>query len=202
MVSAPLVPSVCNKIFLTERMKKFMPYASDELQYGEDFVLCMKYMNGVESVSLSNKPSYHYRFRKDSMVNEANDEYLHDLNFIWDELKDELSFVLKQQLMRKLVWLTTVMGEMMFGKKEYDAPKFFIRNKSYDGKKLAIYGAGICGRNYYSQLRAISIDVVAIFDRDNSKIDRVLVFPIDEWDVAKIPVALQTKALLDYKEYT
>lgn len=166
---APMNSSVCNKIFRTEILKKILPYADYDLQYGEDFVLVSKYVYHCNSIRIMNKAFYHYRYRLNSMINSKNDDYLFDLNKIWKATNTyfkelENGEVYLEQIKQKIICLTMETSRLMFGEDTYAFPEFAFQIEKYAGRRVVLFGAGRCGCNYYRGLSDSAVDVVAWLD--------------------------------------
>lgn len=164
--------SIWSKLYKSELIKSSYSYLENDWQYGEDlYSLCLCIFQS-RRIALVRKTLYHYVTSEQSMsrltgikrqVREVElcsnivkvvRKFSED---IYDYMKEDISFFVKG----RLLGIIEHMGET-----QIDVPRYYIKDVDIlRHKKIAIYGAGKVGRDYYAQLsKFVNIEIVAWFD--------------------------------------
>lgn len=179
--------SLVTKLFRAELIKKTFDNLSDTQQFGEDGLNLMRCIFEAKCFVLYRKCLYHYVEHRDSLAfaNSADnlskyiglyDEYrsLFLKYGVYDRAKDALENMLK---ILHLMYFERV-GEIYIERYKLD----FIED--FFGKRVAIYGAGQVGKNWYTQLsRYEQCKVVAWVDNNKEKQREIPWFGIQSPDV-------------------
>lgn len=149
--------SIWSKLFRAELIKKVYLRVPDECSYGEDMLCLCGCIMESNSLFLYSSAFYHYRVRNESLshldvVNLCVRESLLYLGVcdllkqyaIYDECKESLEQYYKRRLYNAITY------DLKTGMK---LEQYSFENIScLQGRKIVIYGAGIVGRGYYSQI--------------------------------------------------
>lgn len=161
--------SLCNKLFKKELIVNSFSCVSDEQQYGEDFLILCEYLMKCNNIAIKDKVEYHYIKHDESMThksifgsivkvgnlcNSVNRKFSEYGNF---ENYSYYTNIYMKKMLRKL--LSKIIGR-------YSLPD----NSKIEGRKIAIYGAGRVGEDYYIYLKKNMIcDIVAWADTNYLK---------------------------------
>lgn len=166
-----LTPWLVNKVFDAEIMKKVADDCEGmKIAYAEDSVMLYRYMLKCRSVVISKKPFYHYRYRSESAIHSGKDDILSQINAVYLALKDvfgktDKELRLLEQLQKWVIHMTgAAFNNQMKFAKELCPIEFLLPADVLGFKKIAIYGAGKCGRDYMKQLRLSNIVPVVWVD--------------------------------------
>lgn len=167
-------PSIWSKLFKKELLEKSYLPLPDEQQYGEDVLcLCLSILLS-ERIMLRKRAFYHYTIRQMSISHlDDIDCFMQETTLNYNVMKviqnyDSLCYM---KLKRDICCF---IGNRILGNINRINKGFVCMTKHYfrdigmlRGKKVALYGAGIVGQNYYSQFcKYRDIEIVAWFDSD------------------------------------
>lgn len=165
---------MCNKLFLSSLLRKVSVSWDSSLTYGEDMVFLHNYILRCNSIYVLHKGYYYYYMRETSTVHTKDENYLEKINHLYLALKDIYSCsVLKNALMYKLdrymvLLICKGVNSRMGFHKDVHIPWYIFPYDSLDsGQRIALYGAGAVGQDYYAQiLKNSGLKLVAWVDRD------------------------------------
>lgn len=163
--------SIWSKLYKRDLIEKSYFLLQDNQQYGEDVLsLCLCILNS-RRIILSRHALYHYVVRKGSMSHLQNVKYVmkeielsnHIVRSItgYDrEVYAELEESICSFLISRFLDLVEKIN------RKIDIQRFWFEDiKELRGKKIAIYGAGAVGQDFYAQFcKYRDIEVVAWFD--------------------------------------
>lgn len=165
--------SIWSKLYKRELITESYFLLQDNQQYGEDLLsLCLCILHS-KRVALSRHALYHYVVRKNSMSHLYNIEY-----FMKEiELSNNISksiYTYDKQIYSELkgricgFLISRFIDSFEEINRKIRIQKFWFEDISIlRGKKIAIYGAGAVGRDFYVQFsRYRDIEIVAWFDSE------------------------------------
>lgn len=153
-----LLPYLWNKMFKAELLKDVVKGIYSSLTYAEDVELLFQYILKCNSVRITHRCLYLYRYRNDSSSRSKNESYMYDLYKIYSALEkvfknhpqeDILMHQLQLFITAHVYAITGYMGfpintQIM----HYAFPFPEIKKDS----KTILYGAGKVGTDYYRQI--------------------------------------------------
>ncbi len=152
-------PYMCSKLYKSEIARETFEEIDTSLFFNEDIDFILKYTIKCRSVNYSDICGYYYLDRSDSCVKRIHPTYLLNLNNLYSSLikafkESEHSESLIKQLHHRITYiLSYAPGRMGFHPEcmimRYISP---FLNK-IEGRKTALYGAGVVGKNYYLQMK-------------------------------------------------
>ena len=157
-------PNVWSKIFSREVIFDCQMSVDERINYGEDMACTYPALLKAQSIYVTDKCLYHYRRRADSITGEKDLSYFEQIGILYKGLANVflqykvLSDILMEQLdfyMRFLLnkgdrdLLNGIMGSNQTQMKPY---YLFPFDKIKKGSRIIIYGAGIVGQDYVSQI--------------------------------------------------
>lgn len=169
----PMTPWIYNKLYLREIVEKIYMDVNEQIAYGEDSVFLYKYMMKSKSVYFVDDCLYHYRYRVNSAWHAKNDNILIHINLVYLSLMQDFT---KSRQSRSLVyqlqkWVSVVVCNAINRHMGFDQririPQFLLDMGGLYDKKIALYGAGQMGKDFYWQLLGNGYHVVAWLDRDS-----------------------------------
>ncbi len=161
---------IWNKLFLGEFIKKWYELTPDYQQHGEDFLCMCEVMLHCRSFVSIDRKLYHYRVREGSLSHNGEGEMINKMSnliallrmkcWIGNSYFSEVSDLLDRVFWKSLCYHWKAdFGERI---RYFRLPEI----EWFKGKKVVLYGAGVCGECYYSQLCVYSqIEVVAWADK-------------------------------------
>ena len=161
--------SLCTKLFNRELIKRNYANVPDYCQFGEDLLCYLSLVLEANAISLVPEVLYNYRIIHNSISNKKTESYLrkevllsNEIYQILEQYNDDKQFMKEVDGYigwRMLHAVDDSMAEHKIARYEY---------KNIDqlrGTKIVIDGAGIAGKDYYTQLsRYRDIDIVAWVD--------------------------------------
>lgn len=152
-------PYIWSKLYKSEIAKETFEEIDTNLFFYEDVDFISKYILKCKSVNNSDICGYYYLERSDSCVKRIHPTFLLNLNNLYSSLikafkESEHSESLIKQLHHRITYiLSYAPGRMGFHTEcmimRYISP---FLNK-IEGRKTALYGAGVVGKNYYLQMK-------------------------------------------------
>ena len=151
---------MCSRLYKSETVRKVFEEVDKTLFFDEDVDFLSRYILRCRSVNCTDICGYYYLDRLDSCMNTKHDDYLLNLHNLYNSLrkafeKNEYSDSLIKQLQLRMTNLifTNTPGRMGFHPEcmiiKYINP---FLNK-IEGRKTALYAAGVVGKNYYLQMK-------------------------------------------------
>lgn len=167
------LPFLVNKMYRTDMMKRVVQEVNPKLKYAEDRDLLFRYVLQCKKITIVHQIYYYYCFRKESAVNAANINFLHDLNGLYISLQNafrghKLEYSLMYQLQLFIISRLYSVPVRMGFVPEAKPLRFIVPYETSDQcKKVVLYGAGWVGRDFHTQLyKRSSYDVVSWVDKD------------------------------------
>ena len=151
---------MCSRLYKSEIAREIFKEIDTSIFFSEDVDFLSRYILRCGSVNCTDICGYYYLDRSDSCMNIKHDAYLLNIHNLYNSLrkafeKNENSYSLIKQLQLRMTNLifTHTPERMGFNPEcmimRYISP---FLNK-FDGKKVALYGAGVVGKNYYLQMK-------------------------------------------------
>ena len=159
-----LRPNVWSKIFRREIFYDCQMSVDERINYGEDMACSYPALLRAESVYVTDECLYHYRRRAGSMTNDSQVDYFEQIGVLYKDLSKifrtykQLSKVLMEQLNRYMKFLLDkgehdVLNGIVGGCKTVKKPYYLFPYEMVEkSSKVIIYGAGIVGQDFVSQL--------------------------------------------------
>lgn len=167
-----ILPYVYAKLYRKDKLYSVAKALDNRITYGEDRELVYRYMLMAESISVTHNQLYFYRFRKDSALNSINTHALHDINYLYEALRNifansnKAAVLLPQLEMLVLAKISMAPKFMGFSPRFEPVRYLFPYYNFFHGDRIVLYGAGRVGWNYYYQTRHIKdIDYVLWVDK-------------------------------------
>lgn len=165
------------KLFRTDLVKNVFEKVDLRIYCSEDVEFICRYLLQCKSICITDICKYHYSNRNSSLIHSVHHDYLGNMNYLYLSLRD--AFVghcretrLLEQLQMLITWywtrnLTTDrMGFVSTAKLlKYVNPLW----NEISGKKVALYGAGLIGKNYYLHMARMGKDPVIWVDKQYEK---------------------------------
>ncbi|MBQ8727602.1 MAG: glycosyltransferase family 2 protein [Oscillospiraceae bacterium] len=152
--------SICSKLYKTDMVKDTFKESDPNIFYHEDNEFLYKYILKCKSVICTDICGYYYLDRDDSCLHSVHNDYLLNLNNFYNSLlktfrQSEHSESLIKQLQMLLVYRGTTNIPRTMG---FHPDCMIIRYinpylNRLNGKKVALYGAGLVGKDYYFQMK-------------------------------------------------
>lgn len=160
-----VLPYLWAKLIRRKLILEFQRNVPDSVSYAEDVACIYPCLLKAQSVYVSNMPLYHYRIRPGSMVKAevGRDMLFPVFQTLWNSfLEHHMQENLKQQLRYFMQHTVLLKG---YRQMEHSMTLFPFE-KVKKGMRIAIYGAGMFGRNIrdYCKLNR-NLTVVAWFDQ-------------------------------------
>lgn len=166
-------PSLCNKLFVTEKLIPFQEKADKRIVMGEDAAVSIPYMISCDSIYVLNEAFYHYVQHIDSTVrikqntNQDAAGYVYLYNWLYKSLRPYINDKLLVRQLQDYILFIAVPRIMdlteNYQKQELLIPFGNVRK----GSRVILYGAGIFGLNMYRFLRDTHFCfLVAVVDKE------------------------------------
>lgn len=168
----PFTPWCYNKLYVSKLVKQVYKEVSTDIAYGEDSVFLYKYLLKCNSIVVTHKCFYHYRYREESAIHAVNTHMLIDINKVYLSLEEDFrNHRLGEQLLYQLQkWVSFVVCKALNEHMGFDSrihiPEFMADLSGLENKRIIVYGAGSAGKDTYSQLKSFGYMVVLWADRD------------------------------------
>ena len=192
------------RLFKRDVIKKCYSSVPDRCSYGEDMICSLSCILETESYYISDFTEYHYVYRPDSISNNDDIQSVLDAVALYGAVRDlieehGLRYALLEMIDGYLI------GEIIKRLHKLKANRVSIIEYRYSnlellyGKKVAVYGAGAVGSDYYIQfVKNQNIDVVCWADKYNyGEIEEgIVVIPperIMEYDPDAVVIAVRDK---------
>ena len=172
--SQRVTPWLWNKLFKRQIFEKIDTTELLGISNFEDVIILYEYLINAKSIRFIDDVLYYYRFRENSAFRGENCNYLVDVGRMYSILKthfeeSEYRDILIPQL-QKMTQVLVFSGferNMKFDWK-FSPIQFTTDFGEFKGKKIILYGAGRCGKDFHKQLLAYGYDVCLWCDSDTS----------------------------------
>lgn len=167
-----LTPGTCNKLFVSDLAKKVYKELNPQITFAEDTVFLYKYILNCNSIVISHKSFYHYRYREHSAAHRADKCRLININRVYLALEEDfrrhpLKDCLIFQLQRWIMHMTCrAINEFMGFESRVYIQEYIFDTFDLVGKRIILYGAGAAGRNAYRQLKKFGYKIVLWADKN------------------------------------
>lgn len=173
--SVKISPSIWSKIFKTDIIRASYAKVPDNIQHGEDVINLIYCLLEARNILQSEKIFYHYNCREDSMSHLKSVSYLRKEIDLWSYCgniilecdkyakREEIDRFLFQKIYSAFGYLSTY---------EFDVIQYyaFPYVEMLFDKKIALYGAGKVGKDYYTQISKYErCDIVCWADKNYDK---------------------------------
>jgi glycosyltransferase involved in cell wall biosynthesis len=168
----PLTPWLFNKLYEAQMMKVVLKHMNHNIKYGEDSLAVYQYLLKCNSIKITHKPFYHYRYRSDSAIHNVDIRAIDKITDVYEQLnsclKDKVAeYRLIQQLQHwYVVAVNAAIKDRMGFDEEACAQRFFANIPEITDTKVVLYAAGAVGRDYYRQLITGGANIVAWVDKN------------------------------------
>lgn len=156
-----ITPSNFSKLFKAELIKKSYDCVNINCSLGEDLLaLCICILES-KKISIIEGCYYHYRLRECSLSHKKDISDIKKIYILYEDLCDifrsyglynEMETILDQFLWNNLLFYMSRINQNSFQLEKY----YFRDIGKLLGKRVIIYGAGMVGRDYYSQISRYS----------------------------------------------
>lgn len=164
--------NLVNKLFRTDIIRNVTRTLDHSIIYGEDAVLCNKYLLNSRSVCVTHESYYNYRMRDTSAVHQYDEYFLVKVNQLHNalrsvyensEVRDSVIYKLER---RTIYLLTMAVNQKMGFHQDIRLPWNILLCKSeLFNKNVVLYGAGEVGQDYHAQIISYHIPLVAWVDK-------------------------------------
>lgn len=195
-----IVPSLWSKLFSRKAIMNAYMGVPDDLLYGEDLICLLNCILESNKMAIINEAFYHYIKREESITNLVkNDLLMREIN-LYNEMKKVLNNYMLYEDMQDKVEFDFV-KKITFALKQVNAKSIqcycFPDMKILYDKKIVIYGAGMVGQDYYTQIKSYEhCKIIAWIDRkfDKCLFDYYKVQPVEilgriDFDIIVIAVS-------------
>lgn len=166
-------PSLCNRLFVREKLIPFQEKADKRIIMGEDAAVSIPYMISCDSFYVLNEAFYHYVQHMDSTVRIRQNAYQDAVRYrcLYKWLYTSLRpFIKEESLVKQLqdYILFIAVPRIMDLTDDYQVQEMLLPFEGVrKGSRVILYGAGIFGLNMYRFLRDTHFcSLVAVVDRE------------------------------------
>lgn len=165
-----ITPSIWSKLFKSDVIKECYNDVNDQTSYGEDLVCLISVIIKDCRLELVDDALYHYREREDSISHKKNIEAYNKEFILCENVKELLQKknIINSYISEYYEFLKNhfIMAIQYGSKNDFAVQKYeFARPELLQNKKIVILGAGVVGRDYYSQIsRYNNCEIVAWID--------------------------------------
>lgn len=203
-----IAPSMCTKLFKKNIVKDCYKNINNDLSYGEDLICFITMITKRYRIMVIEEAFYHYIEREGSIAHNKKGDTLKKEFNLCEAVKRVLCennyWEEKQYLYNNFLKNHMITAMEKDSKSEFVVQKYlFPKPEILENKKIVIFGAGLVGRNYYSQIsRYSNCSIVAWVDSrpENYEykyinVDNVSVLLDKEYDI--IIIGVLNKAMSD-----
>lgn len=151
-----ITPSIWARIYKTEVVRELYSFIPDEQSYGEDILLLMHLLLSGKKIFLTEKAFYHYRVIGDSLSHSYGINDFIRITKLYLCIKEVLKYYgFGDELAHDAEFF--YWGKLLFAFKNMERPPLriaiymFPNPEMFYGKTIVLYGAGLVGKDYYSQ---------------------------------------------------
>ncbi len=146
-----------SKLFYAQKLKAIIDTVPEDIFYGEDLAILLKYIFESTTYYVSSICAYHYEPNQYSVSNTIHTDYLHNINslylYIANTIKQSAYNNTLLQKWNQAMWNATQMAPQFMGfDLKYRWNQIRYLNPYINllkGKHVILYGAGVVGRDYY-----------------------------------------------------
>lgn len=170
--------------------------------YGEDMAVTFESYYLADSISVINKPYYHYRQWNHSITHKKDVMLLSKLNEMYAYMKKlfeskNAGCLIQQELDRDFIRTIDNVMPKVTGSEEIYYIKYLLPYKD-KGKKIVLYGAGRIGKDFYKQV--INAGMTCYWTDSNwEKIDNSCIISVEEAlkkEFDKIVIAIKNEEIV------
>ncbi len=174
-----LSSSMWSKLYKKEFAIANYALIPETVKYGEDTLFLFACIANCKKISIIDGCYYNYIVRDDSLSHVTIKRRFYKeirLMSLLGELNEKLGFPLNEEYLLEWVRNKTYSLLSRTAKKSMSDllknNQYYIRDiEKYRNKRIAIYGAGMIGRDYLQQMDLLDFDIpVAVFDKNERKI--------------------------------
>lgn len=193
--------SLNNKLFLKELLTRNLEKVDDRIHgYEDDLVCTIPCILEAGGIYVTEEAYYHGYDRANSTTHSKNEHWYEQLNFVFFRLRESFEShsyaeVLLPQL--KTYIINGIMNGIPHFFDDISIPRYYIREENRK-EKLILYGAGVVGQSYYTQLLASgAYEIVLWIDKNHE--DKILgmeissIEQIEEAEYDKIIIAQKSE---------
>lgn len=161
-MSGGMLNNLVCKVFLTKKVKEIYVNANKGVDYEEDLLFLCQYLLKSNSVSITDKIYYHYRYNEASITNSYNRKFFFDKGTLYNSFIEACSDhkhkeIFVRQFQKRLMYELnmSIIGQLKIDL-SYSYPIYRLPyEENLCGKKIVIFGAGKVGIDYYFHMRDI-----------------------------------------------
>lgn len=169
-IQSGIAPFVWNKLYKTDLARKIYRSIKGNVAVSEDLVFTSQYILACSSILITEICGYHYRIRKASGSHASNiDRSTADARDVYKNLEPVFMAhprreALMPQLQRKVArLLNRAPSKMGFCAQARNQTIVFPFLNLLDGRRVALYGAGLIGQSYWLQIRKFEMCEIDIW---------------------------------------
>lgn len=168
-------PSIWSKLFKKDYIRDAYAFVKNEVCFGEDLVCICAVLLMAKKICILDKAFYHYRIREGSISHSVGIENMRKEIRLYVNICDILTYFNISDKMEAVMdsFLTqhVIAGIENIGSCVIHVPRFYLPfPEKIQDKKILLYGAGIVGNDYYSQIsRYTNCEIVAWVDAHPEK---------------------------------
>jgi glycosyltransferase involved in cell wall biosynthesis len=168
-----VLPSLCDKLFKCELVKKFQMAVDDRIDMGEDAACVFPCLLNANSIYVMHECFYHYRQTTSSMVKQIKNREIERKQFqiLYHTVNNSLerysqNYDLRKQWKKYVLFLMLPRADGLYQGYE-DLDYLFPFPNIKKGFRIVLYGAGVYGQRLYRYLEKTEFcDVVAWLDKN------------------------------------
>lgn len=200
--------SIWSKLFKKELIEKCYQRVPSDQSYGEDLLALIACIFESDRIYLRKKAYYHYVYRNNSITNTGWLSVAVKTTDLYKCLRSQLEHYKRDTELESSLnrWFQMHIIENVLSMQDIrlDMQRYFYPNiPSLFGKRIALYGAGTVGKDYYAQFcKYVQCKVVVWADKNASKYGyeyNTIVYPeqILKYDFDVCVIAVNGKSLAD-----
>lgn len=163
-------PSIWSKLFRADFIKRNYSIVPDEQSYGEDVICLYVCLSNCRVIRLAEEAHYHYVVRENSMTRIDGYELLEKELGLSNTLISMRGFLCETDKILNIAVrerIFTALTEIACDQTCFNSIHYYFSNiEMFQGKRVALYGAGRVGVGYYIQLKNTrNCEIVGVFDK-------------------------------------
>ncbi len=194
--------SLCSKVFKKDKIKTYIDKVDKRIIFGEDAAVLYPFLINCNDVIITDLTGYHWVMRNDSKTHTHDLLYLEELNYLDNYLRPILSedkmlpFMLNQiqnALHREFNFCNKYEIHDKYDKQK-ELPFLFPFELVEKEDRVLIYGNGMVGKSFCTQLKNGYCSIVSFVDTrnfDNEYFDVIRPEQIKEYDFDKLVIAVE-----------
>ncbi|MCR5420340.1 MAG: glycosyltransferase [Lachnospiraceae bacterium] len=170
--------SLCSKVFRKETVAPYIYEVDERIVFGEDAAVLYPFLINSLKICVTELTGYHWVMREDSKTHSKDSNYLSELNYLEDYLRDRipeqvlLPFMLNQiqnALHRQYGFCDSYAIKAKY-KNDDEVIYLFPFERIPRGSGIIIYGNGLVGKSFCRQIKHSGYcRIIAIADRNADK---------------------------------